>query len=186
VQQAFRRKYGNHRAFISGKPLDGRLALLTTTSALGRFSIYNRVGYHGERVFKSVGFTKGSGEFQFGNGFYAEVRRFALQHCAATAKHPLWGDGFRNRREVLRKALPLLGLSRDLLYHGVSREIYVVPLASNVQQFLRGEQSRLKSFERPAEELFDWFRSRWLLPRAARDRSYGSFSSEQYRIWSKE
>jgi hypothetical protein len=186
VQQVFRRKYGNRHAYISRKPLDGRLALLTTTSALGRSSIYNRLGYRGEHVFRSVGFTQGSGEFQFDNGFYAELRRFALKHCAATAKHPLWGEGFRNRREVLRKALPLLGLSPDLLYHGVSREIFVVPLASNTREFLRGEEPDVESLVRTAEELFGWFRERWLLPRALRDQSYKLFSPEDYRIWRKD
>ena len=57
VQQAFRRRYGGERAFISRKALDGRLALLTTTSALGRSSLYNRLQFGGEPVFQGVGFT---------------------------------------------------------------------------------------------------------------------------------
>ena len=61
VQRAFRRKYGGRRSHISRKLLDGRLALLTTTSALGRSSLYNRLRYGGQHVFHSVGFTQGSG-----------------------------------------------------------------------------------------------------------------------------
>jgi hypothetical protein len=185
VQRAFQRKYGGRKTFISGKPLDKRLALLTTTSALGKSSIYNRLTYFDERVYQSVGFTQGSGEFHFSNGFYAELRQLALDHCDATAKHALWGEGFRNRREVLRKALPLLGLSSDLLYHGVPREIFVIPLAGNSREFLRGEHKRLQSYRRTADELFAWFRERWLLPRSARDECYRLFEPEKYRIWAK-
>jgi hypothetical protein len=183
VQQAFRRRYGGERAFISRQPLDGRLALLTTTSALGRSSLYNRLSYRGQPVFHRVGFTRGSGEFHFSNGFYADLRELALEHCDATAKHARWGNGFRNKRELLRKALPLIGLSRELVYHGVQREIFVAPLAHNTAAFLRGEDQRLRWYDRSADELFTWFRERWLLPRAARDDGYRSFNPESYRLW---
>ncbi len=183
VQQAFRRKYTGERALISGRALDGRLALLTTTSALGRSSLYNRLTYRGQPVFQSVGFTRGSGEFHFSNGFYEDLRQLAIEHCGATAKHLSWGNGFRNKREVLRKVLPLIGLSRELVYHGVQRELFVAPLGSNTQAFLRGENQRLMWYRRTADDLFAWFRERWLLPRAARDDSYRAFDPETYRLW---
>jgi hypothetical protein len=185
VQRAFTRKYGSQESFISRRPLDGRLALLTTTSALGRSSLYNRLRCGDEPGFISVGFTRGSGEFHFSNGFYKELRDFALDHCPATTKHARWGQGFRNRREILRKVLPLLGLSRDLLYHGVQREVFVAPLARNSGAFLRGEHQRLYTHGRSAAELFARFRDRWLLPRAARDKSFRSFDRETYRLWGK-
>ena len=183
VREAFLRKYGGRQAAISRRSLDGRLALLTTTSALGRSSLYNRLRYGEHRVFQSVGFTRGSGDFHFSNGFYGDLRKFALEHCDATAKHPLWGEGFRNRRELVRKALPLLGLSSELSYHGIKREIFVAPLAGNTQEFLRGDHQRLQHHGRTADELFEWFRDRWLLPRAARDERYRAFDPEGYRLW---
>lgn len=183
VREAFRRKYGGQRSYIGRKPLDGRLALLTTTSALGRSSLYNRLRYKDDRVFQSAGFTSGSGDFHFSNGFYGDLRQFALRHCNATAKHVLWGTGFRNRRELVRKTLPLLGLSKELMYHGVKREIFVAPLASNTAAFLCGDDQRLQHCDRTVEDLFRWFRGRWLLPRADRDKSYRSFDPEDYRLW---
>lgn len=185
VQQAFRRKYAGRKAFISGKPLDGDLALLTTTSALGRSSLYNRLTFRGDLVFQSVGFTRGSGDFHFSNGFYEELRRFALDYCEPTAKHHRWGTGFRNRRELVRKVLPLLGLPRELVYHGVKREVFVAPLAFNTRSFLRGDHERLRSYRWTTDELFGWFRERWLLPRAARNERYRSFDPESYRLWSE-
>ena len=183
VEEAFRRKYGGRKAYISGRTFDGRLALLTTTSALGRSSVYNRLRYRGRTVFESVGFTSGSGDFHFGNGFYGDLRELAAKHCQATAKHPSWGGGFRNRRELVRKTLPLLGLSTRLQYHGVQREIFAVPLAENARAFLRGEDSELEYHGRSANDLFAWFRKRWLLPRADRDQRYREFERESYRLW---
>ena len=186
VREAFRRHYGGRRSYIGRKPLDGRLALLTTTSALGRSSLYNRLRYKDDRVFQSAGFTRGSGDFHFSNGFYGDLRQFALKHCNATAKHVLWGKGFRNRRELVRKTLPLLGLPKQLMYHGVKREIFVAPLASNTSAFLCGDDQRLQTCDRTVDDLFRWFRNRWLLPRADRVKSYRSFDPEDYRLWRSE
>jgi len=183
VQEAFRRKYGGRKAYISGRTFDGRLALLTTTSALGRSSLYNRLRYRSRTVYQSVGFTSGSGDFHFSNGFYGDLRELAAQHCEATAKHPSWGGGFRNRRELVRKALPLLGLSSRLQYHGVQREVFTVSLAENARAYLRGEDSWLKPHAQSAHDLFVWFRKRWLLPRANRDDRYRAFDPESYRLW---
>ena len=183
VRQAFWRKYGGRRAYISARTFDGGLAMLTTTSALGRSSVYNRLRYRGRTVYHSVGFTRGTGDFHFSNGCYSALRQLAENHCEATAKHASWGGGFRNRRELVRKALPLLGLTTRLQSHGVRREIFTVPLATNTTAFLRGDDDRLTHYAESADDLFQWFRERWLLPRASRTRRYRCFRRETYRLW---
>ena len=102
-----------------------------------------------------MGFTKGSGEFHFSNGLYSAISEFAERHCKPTAKQERWGTGFRNRREVIRKTLRLLGLSTDLVYHGVRREVFVVPLAKNTTAFLRGEHKVLRPYRWNIEDLFE-------------------------------
>ena len=74
VQKAFSHRYHGRQSCISRKPLDGRLALLTTTSALGRSSLYNRLRYRELPAFRSVGFTRGFGDFHFSNGIYGDLR----------------------------------------------------------------------------------------------------------------
>jgi len=183
VQQAFREKYRDRSSLISGGAHDGQLAMITTTSALGRSSIYNRLKYRDRLLFQSVGFTSGSGDFHFSNGIYEELVQFAKEHCRPTAKKEEWGKGFRNRREVIRKVLSELGLSWKLAFHQVRREIFVVPLARNTQAFLKGEDLELGHYDQPAAEIFEWFRERWLLPRAERDRRYRDFNPESWRLW---
>jgi hypothetical protein len=183
VARAFKKKYSGTRALISGRPLDGRLALVTTSSALGRSALYNRLRLHDRKLYVSVGFSLGSGEFHFSNGVYADLLKFARSARVPTAKHERWGAGWRSRREVVRAVLPHLGLSRELLYHGVKRELFVVPLARNTREFLRGTHARLQTYDVAAEDIFEWFRGRWLLPRARWDTSFREFSSASYRLW---
>lgn len=183
VRHAFKRKYGGIRSVIKGKAHDGRLSLITTTSALGRSSVYNRLRLRGRLLYQSVGFTKGSGEFHFSNGLYGMLTEFAEANCEPTAKQEKWGTGFRNRREVIRKCLVALGLSSQWSYHGIGREVFVVPLARNTREFLRGHHSRLLWHHQSEAQLFDYFRERWMEPRAAWDKRFQSWRREQWAVW---
>ena len=183
VREAFLRKYAGRSSVIRGRPLSSQLVAITTTSAMGRSSIYNRLKFGDRTVFQSVGFTRGSGEFHFANGLYAALSDFADRHCDATAKHNLWGTGFRNRREIIKKSLPKLGLSSEWLYHGVEREIFVIALAENARQLLRGEESQPAWHDQPADKLYEWFRERWLVRRVQWDQRYLEFDADSYRIW---
>lgn len=186
VRNALKRKYGGRRSVIRRKELDGRLALITTTSALGRSSIYNRLKYGKRLLFHGVGFTRGSGEFHFSNGLYGTISEYAVRYCEPTAKQERWGTGFRNRREVVKKCLAKVGLPTEWLYHGIQREIFAIPLARNAREFLRGEHSRLLWFDQSVEDLFAFFRERWLLPRGERDQRYKSWDPTEWRLWSSK
>lgn len=183
VRQAYARKYGKRVSLIRNRAVEGDLALITTTSALGRSSLYNRISYDGRRLFISVGYSQGSGEFHFANGLYDAMMQYVRQHSKPTAKNERWGSGFRNRREIVKKCLMGLGLSADWLYHGVRREIFVVPLGANAREYLRGEEPELQQYDQPADALFEAFRERWLLPRAERDKRYLQFDRNTYRLW---
>jgi hypothetical protein len=183
IRYAFKKKYADKVSLIKNRPFDGRLALITTTSALGRSSLYNRIKYDGRLIFKSIGYTSGSGDFHFSNGLYKEIFHFANRYCKPTAKQVNWGSGFRNKRELIRKVLQLIGLPYDLSYHKVKREIFMVPLAINTRDFLIGRDEELKWYDMPIHSIFEYFRERWLLPRARRNKKYLDFQSSMYSIW---
>lgn len=185
VREAFARKYGGRTSLISHDGFSGDLALITTASALGRSSIYNRLRFEAEEAFISAGFTSGSGEFQFLNGLYEGIQAYAASHCTPTAKHEAWGTGWRNRREIIRTVLGDIGLSPDLVYHGLRRELFVAPLADNAREFLRGETSTLAGLDRSSKEIARWHRDRWLLPRAERVNDYTKFEKASLRLWEK-
>jgi hypothetical protein len=183
VREAFQRKYGGRPSVITERCLDGSLAMITTTSALGRSSLYNRLSFQNRLLYHRVGFTQGTGDFHFNNGIYRHLWSYAAQHCQPSAKQAKWGKGFRNRRETVRKCLKNIGLSTGYMTNQIQREIFVVPLASNSQQFLRGEDSSLKFFEQSVGTLFQWFRERWLLGRSQRDRRFLEFNPTTLTLW---
>jgi len=186
VRRAFKKKYGTRRSTIRRKRPDARLALITTTSALGRSSIYNRMSYDHRLLALRVGTTRGSGEFHFSNGLYGKIFDYAVEHCVPTAKKSRWGTGFRNRREVIKKCLGSVGISTEWLYHGIRREVYAMPLAKNTCEFLRGEHQRLRGYDHPAADLFIYFQRRWLLPRSGRDQRFRAWGPESWRLWNEE
>lgn len=185
IRHAFKKKYGGMRSIIRRKMHDGRLALITTTSALGRSSVYNRLRLTDRLLYQSVGFTKGYGEFHFSNGLYGALTDFAVEHCEPTERQKRWGTGFRNRREVIKKCLPAVGLSSEWANHGIEREVFVVPLARNTREFLQGEHTRLLWHHQSTDQMFEYFRDRWMLPRAAWDERYKLWSKEEWAIWLK-
>lgn len=182
IGNAYDARYRNRPAIISGEAHDHPLALITTTSALGRSSIYNRLRLAGRAIAHSVGFTAGSGDFQFANGLYDVLSAYAVRHCEPTAKQAAWGSGFRNRREVVKKALGHLGLNEALVYHGIRREIFVFPRGSNTPDCLTHGQ-RLVEYDDTVDSLFGEFKDRWLMPRSARVPGFKTFDPETWRLW---
>ena len=183
VREAFRSKYEGRSSLIQKRKLNGHVALITTTSALGRSSLYNRLRFRGRLAFEHIGNTKGYGEFQFSNGLYNTLVEFAKGKSEATAKHELWGRGFRNRREVVQKTLSILGVPGNWRKHGINREIYASPLAENTLNFLTGNDETLDYFDQPVEQLFGWFHDRWLIPRSERDQRYREWDRSEWLLW---
>lgn len=182
IQDAYRERYCGVSSVITGRSRHEPLAMVTTVSALGRSSVYNRLRMGERRVATSVGFTRGSGDFQFANGLYDSLTAYAKRHCEPTAKNNKWGTGFRNRREVVKKALQHLGLGEALLYHGVKREVFVFPIGENTRAVLaHGE--KLRPHSESAADIADFWKERWMAPRAVRHMGYKSFQRESWRLW---
>ncbi|SRR6266516_1952814 len=65
VRDDFARRYGKTRGIISRKKKGARLVIVTTSSSLGRSSVYNRLKLGKESYFTSLGYTQGWGIFTF-------------------------------------------------------------------------------------------------------------------------
>ena len=183
IREFFRERYRGKRSLISGREHKAQLALITTTSALGRSSLYNRLRIDGVQFWSRIGLTRGYGEFQFSNGLYGAIREFAVKHCEPTDKKTSFGEGFRNKREIVAKSLRGLGFHSEFRKHGIQREIFGAPLGSDTLRFLRGEVSRPRFFDWPARDLGQAALQRWVYPRAERDNSFSHFRREHYRLW---
>ncbi|MBX5457951.1 MAG: DUF4338 domain-containing protein [Thermogemmatispora sp.] len=165
VRLAYERKYTGRLTQLEQRALPARLVALTTTSAFGRSSLYNRLSYRGQVIAYSIGYTEGYGSFHFAPlyptlcAFLEEQGRY---HSGG------FGTGPRITWQNVTRALDALGLPRQLLRHGIKREAFLFPLISNLQAYFEGQDSEPHYYQRPFAELAAWWRERWLLGRAAR------------------
>lgn len=179
VWLTFRNKYSGKKGIISGEYKNPQLALVTTTSALGRSSIYNRLLINGRRYFESVGYTSGWGHFHIPDILYANIREYLLKKKHPYADHNRFGDGPNWRLRTIRAALELLGYDPTILCHGVAREVFACEFASNSRDFLGGRRKKLNvdvlpSYEATAELALH----RWIVPRSER--------CQDFKLWKKE
>ncbi len=177
VKDAYERKYLGKRAIISKKRKRARLVLLTTTSALGRSSIYNRLVIPEGPRFIRIGVTKGFGHFHLSGEIFELLRAYleALGHPYASGHRFGMGPNWKIR--VVRTALEKLGIDGNaILRHGIEREVYAIPLARNWRDILLGNQKNVRSCVLPVSEIADFCLRRWIIPRAARDRRYKRFA----------
>ena len=177
VNDAYERKYLGKEAVISQKSHRARLVLLTTTSALGRSSLYNRLLVPGGVRFSRIGETKGFGHFHISGEIFEALRAYLKEEGHPYAAGNRFGMGPNWKIRVIRAALDHLGMDgNSILKHGIRREVYAVPLADNFRDVLLGRQESVKSKALSASEISDYCLGRWIVPRAGRDDTYRRFS----------
>ena len=179
VKRAYDRKYLERESVIRKRKHRAPLVLLTTTSALGRSSIYNRLSLPSGPHFLRIGTTKGYGHFHLSGTVFDLLRG----HLEVTG-HPYasghrFGMGPNWKLRVARAALEDIGIDgNSILKHGIEREVYAIPLASNWDEVLLGRHQTVCSLTRPAAEISEFCLGRWVVPRSNRDKRYQSFNRD--------
>jgi hypothetical protein len=161
IRKAFERKYKDKVTF-SRKRIVKDLVMLVTTSVYGQHSAqYNRIRYKGNLLYIPVGETAGFGTLHISQDTFSALRD--MLSAEETEISHKFGDGANWRLRVVREGMDRLGFDSDqCLRHGHSRGVYVVPLARNACEFLRGETDAIQYFDYPFEDLVSHWRKRWL------------------------
>ena len=189
IREAYSRKYAGATTEMKRKVIPAHLVLLTTTSAYGRSSIYNRVKYlHRRNPYartiaeqmsygckKKVGYTKGFGSVHL-DGLYSDVKAFLIEQGISPTGG--YGSGPKPVWRNITKAMTLLGVSGKGLRHGIPREAWCIPLAKNVWEYLNGEDQEPDYYDETFGQLADWWLERWFLPRSER--------ISDWRDWERE
>lgn len=185
VGEAFAARYCDSEGIISKERKAARLALVTVTSALGRSSLYNRLRLRGRADQKGnsptlvelarVGSTEGYGHFHLSEPLFQRLRQLVASRGHGYADAYQFGKGPNWRIRLSRVGLGMLGLDPDLLRHGIAREVYVMPLASNCREFLCGAADEAY-LDRPSlKQIGEAALERWVRPRSARTPEYVAF-----------
>lgn len=181
VVDAFRSKYGATVGQISGKAKNAKLAVVTTTSALGRSSLYNRLSLHGQKIFQSIGETSGFGHFHISNELFEEIKDYLRSMGDASVDAHGYGQGPNYRFRIIRHAFHKLDLSQELVRHGLSREIFMCQFSDESCSYLRGEVADIDYSTVPlASQLGRAALERWVMPRSLRDTGYKAWTPSMF------
>ena len=191
VATKFEERYGSTTGLISKKEKRARLALVTVTSALGRSSMYNRLklrtntlGSDAKTVveYLRLGETTGYGHFQITDDLFSRLRSVLKEDGHNYANGHQFGDGPNWRIRVARKGLETLGMNADaVLKHGIKREVYALPIATNCREFLSGREREPSIDGLTVNEIASLARERWIVPRSTRMPQYQHFRRQQLR-----
>jgi hypothetical protein len=192
VRALYARRYGGRPSIIASA-MAGRairrppeLVYLSTTSLYQvNAAQYNRVRVPCERVrggaagesirYQRLGCTSGTGTLQFTAETSAAMTRMLEARTGVRRVNNVFGEGVSPRLRLVREALGELSISTKLLEHGNPRVLYAIPLARDLQPYLRGMQpspSYLIDHPDPqacTEDIVAYWRERWLSKRADRE-----------------
>lgn len=169
----FNKKYQKSVGVISGQEKCAKLVAITTSSALGRSSVYNRVALNGRKILEPIGFTSGWGHFHFSEAVFDELRAYLESIDDSYASGFEFGSGPNWKIRVIRRALERLGMDTSLAKHGFTREVFFCPVAKNATAYLRGDHRRAIYGALPSiEEIGAAAKTRWVVPRSEWDHRY--------------
>lgn len=164
VRQAYWRQYAGKTTEMQGTKIRQPLAAVTTTSAFGRSSMYNRLKHRDRMLAESIGYTLGYGTLHLEH-LYGDVR--AYLEMTGEYNNGGFGTGPKARWQNLVSTLQKLGLSGALLRHGVKREVFLYRLVNDLGAGMAGG-----SFGKPiamsCDEHAQYWLERWALPRVER------------------
>lgn len=169
VRSAFAAKYRHRSGTISRATRDHDLYVVTTTSALGRSSIYNRLKLRGHTVFRSIGFTSGWGHFHIPDELFSLMRDYLKDLGDPYDSNYHFGGGPNWKLRAVKRTLQRLRIATDLLRHGVTREVFACELAENARELLVGNSGEPDYSELPTAATVSLLaRERWLISRFKR------------------
>lgn len=179
IYDDFSKTYGKTTGIISNQEKKARLLAVTTSSSMGRSSVYNRLKLGGVEYFRSIGYTGGWGHFHIPDGLFGDLRDYLRLIGHPYADQNRFGQGPNWRLRTTRAALVELGFNDDLLRHGIHREVFICELASNALKLLRtGTGKPDLSSLLSAEEVAHLAVERWLMPRSQR--------MPEFKMWKRE
>ena len=180
IYDDFTQKYNTATGIISRQAKTARLLAATTSSSMGRSSVYNRLKLDGIQYFRSIGYTGGWGHFHIPDVLFGELRDYLRDIGHPYADRHRFGQGPNWRLRTTRAALRILGFDDRLLRHGIQRQVFVCTLASNAREILRTGEGRpdLMSLL-SVREIGQLAVERWMVPRSLRRPEYRDWTSDE-------
>ena len=156
--------------------MPNRLLFITTTSAYGKSSIYERINYKGEIVSQFIGYTSGAGTFQLPEVLYNECLHFLEQRGIDIKRG--YGTGPSRKMKLVDTAFRYLKIP-TFTYHNIKRGYYFFPNIRNLHEVILNN-TEPSWYERPFIVLFDFWKERWCIPRSNRIDAWRQFDADSF------
>ena len=171
IRQEYWQLYGHKRTTQRHERIPQPLLAITTASAFGRSSIYNRLRFDDQLLAKPLGYTKGFGTLHL-EALYPQLVEW-LKHSELFVPAG-FGHGPKVRWQNIMRALMALGISREYLEHGIRREVFIFELVHNLQLVCQeGALPEVSQFD--PMSWADYWKERWCLPRSRRQPDWYDF-----------
>lgn len=173
IYNEFTKTYGDTVGIISGENKHARLLAVTTSSSMGRSSVYNRLKLDNIQYFQPLGYTQGWGHFHIPDNLFLDLREYLRKIDHKYSDHYRFGQGPNWRLNCTKAAINLLGFKANLLRHGIKREVYYTNLATNSNSILLTGKGKPKlSTLLKVKQISDYSKERWIIPRSYRRPEY--------------
>ena len=177
IRKAYKKKYKDYISIIKGRAISPDLLFITTTSAFGRSSVYNRLKINNTIIAKSLGYTKGVGSFHISEELYKEILKMLAKEGIDVFNRE-FGNGPSKKVKFLRQSFQMLDLP-GFHYHGIKREFFLFPLVKNLKEVINKSQKPIWN-NYSLESMIDYWKERWGIPRTKRMPSWRDFSVKKY------
>lgn len=168
--------YAGKRTILMNREIPAYLLFLTTTSAFGKGTIYERLDFIGEQVNEFLGYTMGSGTFHLSEQNY-QLLLTHLDSLGYKTKRG-YGTGPSRKLHLVETAFRELGI-RKFTYHGIKRGFYLFPNVSNLKKVI-SENEEPDWYDRPFQMLAEYWKERWCVPRSTRVEGWKIFNQENF------
>lgn len=176
VRRLYAKKYRNKETLLKKQRLPNRLLFITTTSAYGKSSVYERIKYKEEVVSKFIGFTSGSGTFHLSEGLYQECLRYLEEKKINTKRG--YGTGPSRKLKLISNAFKHLKIP-TFIYHNIKRGYYFFSNVKNLYEVIHNNSKPLW-YDRQFIELFNFWKERWCIPRSNRVDTWRYFKTNSF------
>lgn len=170
VRRDYRDRYRGRKTQIEDRVLPATLVAVTTLSAYGRSSMYNRVSAgarDGQVVWatESLGSCEGWGTLHFSPALYKGMKAFHAHLLPDMMLHG-FGTGPKIKQQVVKRVLRTLRLQESFVRHNVKREVFVISHIDNLKEYLAGDDRKPEYIDQPFSKLARHWVSRYCFPRS--------------------
>lgn len=176
VRDMYRSKYKGRITRMYRRVIEPKLLFVTTTSAFGASSMYDRLTYGKELAAIPMGYTRGEGTFHLPGDLTREM--YGLMRKRGMDTSTTYGRGPSRKLAIFKESFRLLGLG-GFQRHGIRRQAYLFPLATNLPSVIQ-RHKRPRWSNRPLADIVEYWKKRWAIARSTRMDKWKKFKADEY------